>query len=361
MYRNFLLGYQNILSTASSQLQHLQEENLGFFDQTIYRRRSARDLWVDLNAALESISGITNEMARNQIAFSSQEELRTALSNQVSIGSVLSSLRTGLDFCRSCEEESREESGEEGKKGCEKSKERPQSSNNSNVEDLIENFEQAGSICQEVLVRQARISAMIRCYMWEDHIAEIQDYSAKVNSKISSIISRANCMTVEAKHLSTSTRQVNGYFSLLGQVKNNTTGDFLQRSIAHQLFDQIPDKEASLFLPEDLKLFGVESVYQTQDRLGRTLLHLLCQRGSYECVKQILDLGADPRATTIYGHLPLHYAAKRGDYNICKLLLECRERFNILQRDNFGCTAYDYASWGKHQQIESLLKAAASR
>jgi hypothetical protein len=354
MYSNFLLGCQNVLSEASSQLQHLQKEIFEFFRWPFYLRDStACDPRGDLNAALVSISGIASDLARNQLALSSQSELRSALSDQISFRSLLSNLPTLMKSCHLCEKEWEEEDEEEGEKTYEKSREHLWSSNSSFVEATIEYFKQAGAICQEVLVRQAQVSAMICCGSWNHHISQIADCSAQIYSKILSINARAISMLGEAKYSSISTQQANWFCLLPGQDENNTSRDFLGRTVSHQLVD-LGEKVCSTWL-EDF----IESPCQVQDRLGRTLLHLLCQKGSYECVERSLQIGADPSATTIYGHLPLHYAAQRGDYDMCNLLLRYKEKFDIEQEDEFGRTAYDYASVEDHRHVKLLLKDAA--
>jgi hypothetical protein len=364
MYSNFLLGYQDILSEASSQLQHLRDETLEFFGHPPYLGLSARDPCRDLDTALASILGIANDLTRNQIAFSSQNELRTALSTQISIKSVLSSLHTPKMYCHLCEkewekewEQQREKEEEEGEKKYEKSGENPWSSNNSIMEDTIKDFKQAGAICQEVLAQQAQISAMIRC-AWQDHFAQIEDYSAQVYSRILSIRAIAIFVLGEARHSSISTQRVNRFCLLPDQDENDINRDFLGRTISHQLVD-LSDGSTGFIQPEHFLLIGATSSYRVQDRLGRTLLHLLCQKGSYGCVERSLQIGADPSATTIYGHLPLHYAAQRGDFDMCKLLLRYKERFDIWQIDKFSRTAHNYAVFGNHQEVKWLLEDAA--
>jgi hypothetical protein len=358
MYSNFLLGYQNILSMASSQLHYLREEIFEFFRLPSSLRRSVRDPCGDLNAALVLISGIANDLARNQIALSSQNELRAALSNQISVGSVLLRSPTRLNTCQLCEKEWQKAGEGEGEKICEKSKEHPWGSNSSMVEDTIKDFKQTGAICQEVLVRQAQVSEMIRCAWWDGHVAQIQDYSAQIYLRILSINARAISIMREAKDSRISTHQANRFCLLLGQDENNTARDLLGRSVGHQLMDQLPYQRARYIVPKDFQFLEVESLNQVQDRLGRTLLHLLCQKGSYECVEMGLQTGADPSATTIYGHLPMHYAAQRGDDHICLLLLKYKTEFDVRQKDDFGHTACLYAATEGHWRVVSLLKAA---
>jgi hypothetical protein len=341
------------LSEASSQLLHLQKEIFELFSWPFSTRRSECDPHGDLNAALVSISGTTKDLTCNQIALSSQYELLAALSNQTPLESFLSYSTTCQDFCYLCEQ-----GGEEGgERICEKIKEYSWSSNSSIVEDTIKDFKQAGAICQEVLVRQAQVAAMIRCTRWAEHLDQMKGCAAQIHTRIMSINARAIPMIRESKYSYIPTQQVDRFLSPPVQDENNNTGDFLRRTIAHRVLDQLPDNQIISNL-EDFPLIEVKSFNQVRDRLGRTLLHLLCQKGSYKLVQRSLQIGADPSATTIYGHLPLHYAAQRGHYEICELLSRYKEMFEIGQIDKHGNTACDYASWENHQRVKSLLEDA---
>jgi hypothetical protein len=328
-----------------------------FFGRSSFVGKSMHDPCVDLIAALVSISGIANDLARTQMTLLTQDELRTALSNQSSVGSALSSLFVRLNTCHFCKKE-----GEgEGERMLDKGKEPSWSSKSSIGEDMMEDSKQPGAICQEMLVQQFQVSAMVRCTRSDDHFAQIKDFSAQIFSRILSINARAISMMGKAKYSSVSTEQANRSGILPIQDENNTTRDFLGRSIAHQMLDEMSNQDFVYGWLRTFRFFQID-LHQVQDQLGRTLLHLLCQKGSWKNVEQILELGADPSATTIYGHLPLHYAARRGDFYTCEALLEHKERFDIGQADRFGFSAYDHAvRSGGHERVEWLLKDAAEQ
>lgn len=94
--------------------------------------------------------------------------------------------------------------------------------------------------------------------------------------------------------------------------------DCLGRIPLLQLFDYT-DKEP---LEETRLLFKdrLENIDQ-QDILGRSLLHVACQKKWREVAALLIRLGADSYLTNIYGHSPLHYAAASGSSEICKKLL----------------------------------------
>lgn len=101
--------------------------------------------------------------------------------------------------------------------------------------------------------------------------------------------------------------------------------------------------------------------WNKQDILGRTPLHVVCQSNDDwrlgDLVKQMLDAGADPGLTTIWGHTPLHYAATKGFVEVCMVLLARKSTFNIGAEDERRETALDYAVINKHQDIVDLLSS----
>ena len=218
---------------------------------------------------------------------------------------------------------------------------------------MIGIFKQEGAVCQE-LILQVQIYSLFSCIDWDSHAGSIRDISARIHSLGISIDATATRMMGENRDTSAPAVNMNFFSSFRDQGDNNTPLDFLGRTIVHQLIDS-PNFWNDC--PNDLEcepFINAKSV-QIQDRLGRTMLHLLCQKGAYYCIKEVLETGADPSATTIFGHLPLHYAAQRGDLDICELLLEYEELFDIDQKDNLGGTAIVYATRERHTGVEELL------
>jgi hypothetical protein len=88
-----------------------------------------------------------------------------------------------------------------------------------------------------------------------------------------------------------------------------------------------------------------------QDILGRSLLHVSCHGAWDEVVEWLLVQGADPGLKTIYGSLPLHFAAARGNWGICTQLLEHAAKYDIAEKDLQGKTALHYATDRGHTKI----------
>ena len=66
-----------------------------------------------------------------------------------------------------------------------------------------------------------------------------------------------------------------------------------------------------------------------RDSGGRTALFWAARRGDAECLKILLEYGADPRKPTEIGYSPLHAAAYSGSYLCCKLLLDANVEVDV--------------------------------
>jgi hypothetical protein len=229
------------------------------------------------------------------------------------------------------------------------------------VQDTVGRFKQAGAVCQELLLRQAQVSSFIHCSRCLSHVDGIRDISAQVHSLGMLVDATATRMIREARNIGAPTLNVNLFSPLPNQDDNNTPLDFLGRTILHRLLDRRFHEGFSRYCTlAHEALIDAQSV-KVQDRLGRTQLHLLCQKGPYCCVKIALESGADPSNATIFGHLPLHYAAQRGNLKIFELLLEHKEQFDVSQEDKFSQTALRYARYEGHTEIEELLIQAGAK
>jgi hypothetical protein len=137
--------------------------------------------------------------------------------------------------------------------------------------------------------------------------------------------------------------------------------DCLKRTRLHRMLDQVT--EGNIFwgeFNEDLDDMIEGGDIDHTDYLGRSVLHLACQKGWKIGVKTLLDNGADPSAETSYGSLPLHYAAAKGFLKICMLLLEHKDRFDVEWKDCTWWTALDYAANKGHDSVACLLGSASS-
>ncbi|KAH6875409.1 ankyrin repeat-containing domain protein [Alternaria rosae] len=129
--------------------------------------------------------------------------------------------------------------------------------------------------------------------------------------------------------------------------------DCLERSHLHFYMDWAAN--GSLIKDEFYFYKGLSELKDSQDILGRTALLIACQEEWEEAVVRLLEEKADPGLSTIYGSLPLHYAAATGSLEICKLLLMHKTEFDIKAADNASNTALDWAKEKGHYEVVELL------
>jgi len=90
---------------------------------------------------------------------------------------------------------------------------------------------------------------------------------------------------------------------------------------------------------------------------SQTLLHHMVRCGSFECVKYLIEKGANVDALDKYGDTPLHDAAYFAHYDIVKYLLESgadNQRLN-----NYGRTVWHEAECGrgKDSQLAKYIES----
>ncbi|CAO2658783.1 Nn.00g065060.m01.CDS01 [Neocucurbitaria sp. VM-36] len=131
--------------------------------------------------------------------------------------------------------------------------------------------------------------------------------------------------------------------------------DCLQRTPVHQWLDAVThtltDTDTQI-LQQSITMTDLNQ----QDVLGRSLLHIACQKAWTGGVKALLHIGADPKLPTCYGHLPLHYAAANGSSYICKLLLDAYNgEYDLGRLDCHGNSALYYSIASKDRATIKLL------
>jgi hypothetical protein len=142
-----------------------------------------------------------------------------------------------------------------------------------------------------------------------------------------------------------------------GNLSDNMTdslNDCLGRSMLHMYMDFMLDWNCY----EDYG-FNIDTseLKDGQDILGRTALVIACQAEWEDAVELLLEEQADPGLATMYGSLPLHYAAANGSYDICEQLLSHKTRFDIKAKDFKGMTALDWAKEKGNEDVVELLSA----
>jgi len=94
--------------------------------------------------------------------------------------------------------------------------------------------------------------------------------------------------------------------------------------------------------------------------LGFTPLHRATLHGFQECAQLLINNGADVHTPSNFNQTPLHFAALQGQYDIMKLLIE--KGANVNFKDNMDCTALHFAYGnGKIDCLQLLLDSGADK
>ena len=113
--------------------------------------------------------------------------------------------------------------------------------------------------------------------------------------------------------------------------------------------------------PEELLLWklmlGNMKNKNPDDRIGYSILHKIafCFPKETEKFRMVMDLLEDKNPKIEYGYTPLHYAAEKGHFEICKLILQNADDKN--PRNNFGRTPLELAENKGHKEICDLIKS----
>ena len=100
---------------------------------------------------------------------------------------------------------------------------------------------------------------------------------------------------------------------------------------------------------------SVNAVSQMDD----TPLIWASEKGSTECVKKLLDAGADPNKFEFDGWSALHWASRNGHLEAVRLLLEHGARLD--QRDYQSHTPLDWAIDREHWEVVEILHDHVSK
>lgn len=149
-------------------------------------------------------------------------------------------------------------------------------------------------------------------------------------------------------------------FLIPGMVEDEA--DCLGRTHLHQMLDLRPSTRSSrATLEARLEEFQMKISRAPQglhvdkrDILGRTALHIACQRGYTSIAKVLLDKGANPMARTLCELTPLHLAAASGSLEICQTLSSLSE-VDFEAWDDVQSTPLDYAIANNHFSVAEKI------
>eukprot|EP00163_Fabomonas_tropica_P031347 TRINITY_DN742_c0_g1_i1.p1 TRINITY_DN742_c0_g1~~TRINITY_DN742_c0_g1_i1.p1 ORF type:complete len:735 (-),score=88.59 TRINITY_DN742_c0_g1_i1:1496-3700(-) len=96
-----------------------------------------------------------------------------------------------------------------------------------------------------------------------------------------------------------------------------------------------------------------------RDAGGATPVHLACQKGHFEIVKYLIQMGASLLLKDQGGRLPLHYAARGGDASTLKLVMY-RPNTDVNEQDAAGETPIYFSAYFGNPECARLLVDAGA-
>jgi ankyrin repeat protein len=108
----------------------------------------------------------------------------------------------------------------------------------------------------------------------------------------------------------------------------------------------------------ELLLSRVDINLNIQDESGLTPLHYAAQGITNQCMRLIMDRGADTNIQDKNGLVPLHYAIRWGTTNQCMALLNGGVDTNTQDEDGLAPLHYVF-KWGRDADAEVLMALLA--
>ena len=90
-----------------------------------------------------------------------------------------------------------------------------------------------------------------------------------------------------------------------------------------------------------------------QDKGGYTPLHWCARKGNENLCRLLLEHNADVNIQDTWGYTPLHLCAREGNENLCRLLLEHNADVNI--QDTWGYTPLHLCTRKGNENLRRLL------
>ncbi|KAH7084983.1 hypothetical protein BKA63DRAFT_7347 [Paraphoma chrysanthemicola] len=240
--------------------------------------------------------------------------------------------------------------------------------NEHNMDPALQSEIRPDSQCNQFILLQRRILAYISSRCLKDHNKELHIALDKIEALHSSIPLAIESTYPELKTYISSTADPTshtvqpflvdelGEYQLLAGRHNIL--DCLGRDTAHRWLDSASLKRHVRDHLEILETYvAATDRIDSQDDLGRTLLHIVCLMDWKAGARVLLQHGANPTVTMQHGILPLHIAAASGSLEMCELLLEYTDGAGVSvdRTDKSGFLAMDYAAHAGHTQIIRLL------
>jgi hypothetical protein len=139
----------------------------------------------------------------------------------------------------------------------------------------------------------------------------------------------------------------------------------IQKLLAEREFPQVALEEAIFYACEYRFARALRAIARADETLNvdatefddheRTPLHMASLRGATDCCEALIELGADPLKTDIYGNTALILGAFRGETATVQFLID---RSDPMALDDDGHTALEWAGYnGFEQTVFAIMES----
>jgi hypothetical protein len=237
--------------------------------------------------------------------------------------------------------------------------------------EVLEDLQDRRSVCAEFQMRLARLAKALEFVEHlQAHQVKIATESARLKALWSMIMDRFKDTTCEGIYMAPTNLSVSSFmpdqaaFIWLNSEWSGIQDSVERKSALDWLTSMPPWLEWTQPLYRSELVHRLESMMkytedlELKDNFGRTFLHIVCIKDWYAGAETLLKHGANPDTLTIFGSLPLHYAAANGSIAMCELLLEKMKIYNsdVNQLDKAGLSAQDYAIRSGNTMIVETLQ-----
>ncbi|PVI03894.1 ankyrin [Periconia macrospinosa] len=231
----------------------------------------------------------------------------------------------------------------------------------------LQSLQESKNICGEYLTRLSRVAGHFGVKKYHDHnqtynllVVEMKAIDSLIPLVEIEVESKLQDLDVFRKLPVISQSNIHFVPSelcrlMLGLRRYRT--DCLGRTSLHQYLDYMGefriDHETTI---KQILADGNPDLIDKRDILGRTALHIACQRGWLSIMQLLLLHGASVCMYTVCGILPLHYAAARGSLEACKMLLHPDAEYEV--DDIYGPSGHSplsYAIRAKSSEIVGMF------
>ena len=233
----------------------------------------------------------------------------------------------------------------------------------SNIQLLLLNKQPEPEVRQDNKVRQDSQIAQDSQIVQDSQIAQETSNSRQRRRKSSVLTELKQIATSEVSGRKSSSRTRTKSAKVNPEIPaTETTGTRKSRR------QSLPDKrkgtarkETSTNCNEDKEKAKQRNNLEKKNTKGETKLHVACNKGSVESVKELLGLGANPNTQDYAGWTPLHDVVSHGRLDLAELLLSAEANPSVPSHDERTTALHDAVSSGEGELVRLLVSRGADR